>query len=252
MNNGEIVIKYVLLNLFNKLEKSDFRNNTVELLNVHLEFNPNEAYIDYGMSRLTNREYVARELDWYLSRDKSIHGHIGIENNKIWKSCATDDLGLVNSNYGAIVFDRLDKHLRQFDYAIDKLVKDKCSRQSVIIYTRPSLHWESCDNIHAKHDFTCTTHTQHFITNDNKFIYIVNMRSNDAIFGLQNDYCWHRYVYFKMFETLRKTYPDLQVGSIYWNTGSMHIYDRHYDILAKIVAEYRLGLIERRNDDSNS
>lgn len=245
MNNGELVIKKVLTKLKNKLDKKDFRNNTVELLNVNLEFNPSEHFIDYLDVRKTNRKYVDDELTWYLSMDKSIKGHPGIENNTIWKSCATKK-GLVNSNYGNIVFAPIKGKRCQFDFAVEKLISDKCTRQSIIIYTRPSLQWEWADNKHAAHDFTCTTHTQHFINNKNELIYIVNMRSNDAIFGLQNDYCWHNYVYFTMLSDLRKYYPNIKIGKIYWNVGSMHVYSRHWNLLKDICLEYEKS---RGNND---
>ena len=64
------------------------------------------------------------------------------------------------------------------------------------------------------------------------------MRSNDVIFGLQNDYSWHRYVYYDMFKRLKEQYKNLKVGKIYWNVGSMHLYDRHFDLLKDIVNEY--------------
>ena len=232
MTNGDIVINEVFSKLYAKLKRLDLRNNTVELLNVHLTFDPNEEYLDYSPIRMASRKYIANELKWYLSKDYSIVGHEGIENNKIWQYCAGFK-GRVNSNYGAIVYQQIGNKT-QFEHAIDKLIKDACTRQSLIIYTRPELHIEYNDDIHAHSDFVCTTHTQHFITNDNKFEYIVNMRSNDAMYGLQNDYSWHRYVYFQMFNELRKYYPDLQVGNIHWNAGSLHVYERHFELLKEI------------------
>lgn len=238
--NSKTVITEVLFKLLNKLNNEDYRNNTVELINCHLEFDANEQFIDYGNSRVTNLNYVNNELDWYLSKDYYITGHKGIEDNKIWQSCASED-GRVNSNYGALVFGRYDTiktHKSQIEYCIDLLKKDKCTRQAVMIYTRPSLHWENNDHIHANHDFTCTINTQVFITNNNELEYIVNMRSNDAIFGLQNDYCWHKYVYDKLYNTLLEFYPNLKYSKIYWNAGSIHLYDRHFDLLRKICKEY--------------
>jgi hypothetical protein len=35
---------------------------------------------------------------------------------------------------------------------------------------------------------------------------------------------------------LRATYPDLQLGNYYHNAGSMHIYDRHFDMAQMIIA----------------
>lgn len=236
--NGNVVIKNVFLKLLHKLNNKDFRNNTVELQNIHLIFDPKEEYIDYGTTRPASRKYIQAELDWYLSQDTSINNHPLIETNIIWQSCATKK-GKVNSNYGNIVFSKIHKRKSQFDFAVEKLMKDKCTRQSLIIYTRPSLHWEYNDNKHARSDFTCTTHTQHFITNDNKLEYIVNMRSNDSIFGLQNDYSWHRYVYYQMYKSLCLIYPNLKIGNIYWNVGSLHVYERHYKLLENIVNEYK-------------
>lgn len=228
-NNGLIVIQNVFTKLIKKLETRDFRNNTVELLNVHMTFDPSESFIDYGPVRMTNRKYIEQELNWYLSMDKNIKGHPGIETNPIWKNCATEQ-GYVNSNYGNIVFSKDEHNMSQYDYCLKKLKEDKCTRQAVMIYTRPQLHVESEDNVHAKHDFTCTTHVQVFITNDNELEYIVNMRSNDAIYGLQNDYCWHKYVYDKLLNDL-----NVKIGHIYWNAGSMHVYERHYDLLKEIM-----------------
>lgn len=238
MKNTNEVITKVLLELFDKLKHNDLRYNTVEKLNVHLEFDPTEEYIDYGDIKPASRKYIQNELNWYLSQDPSIIGHQGIENNPIWKHCGTMTEGKVNSNYGKIVYEKLHDNKSQIEYAVEKLISDKFTRQSIIIYTRSSLHWEYNDNIHANNDFTCTTHTQHFINNNDELIYIVNMRSNDVIFGLQNDYSWHRYVYYNMFKRLKEQYKNLKVGKIYWNVGSMHLYDIHFDLLKDIVNEY--------------
>lgn len=235
--NGDLVIEQVFSKLLKKLIDKDFRKNTVELINVHLAFDPNQKYIDYGTIKKASRKYIANEIAWYVSKDKSILGHPSIETNPVWKSIATKE-GLVNSNYGNILFSELHDGKSQLDYAVEKLIQDKYSRQSLVIYTRPSIQYEFNDGIHANSDFICTTHTQHFINNNNEFDYIVNMRSNDAIFGLQNDYSWHQYVYTQMFNKLVVEYPDLKPGKIYWNAGSMHIYERHYELLKDICKEY--------------
>lgn len=235
MTNGELVIKNIFLS-----KEFKRRGNTLEFRNAVLIFDPKEKYIDYGDSRPSSRIYIENELDWYLSQDLSIKGHKGIENNPIWKECATENEGKVNSNYGYIVFNK-ELGNSQFKFAVDKLIEDKQSRQSVIIYNKPEMHIMHNDNIHARRDFTCTMHTQHFVEEDNSLTYIVNMRSNDAVFGLQNDYAWHRYVYFQMLEALSHTNMNIKVGKIIWNAGSLHVYERHFDLLKKIIAEYKFG-----------
>ena len=79
------------------------------------------------------------------------------------------------------------------------------------------------------HDFMCTQNVQYFINENGGVTFldcIVNIRSNDAVFGYDNDYLWFRYV-------LEKLATDLNVtaGTIYWNAGSLHVYERHFKFL---------------------
>jgi thymidylate synthase len=230
-NNSLEVINKVLL----RLSSQKARDNTLELRDVCLNFDPREQYLDFGETKKSNREYIKNEIEWYCSKDRCIFGHKGIESNKIWKQCATEN-GIVNSNYGYLVFSA--SNFNQYDYALQSLIKNKYTRQSVIIYNRPQIQIEHDDGINANHDFICTMYTHQFIENDNTFTYIVYMRSNDIIYGLPNDYSWHYYVYHKMFNELKEKYPELKIGKIIWHAGSLHIYERHYDLLDKIIKEY--------------
>lgn len=247
--NAQKVVGHALNRLAKKLYKKDFRGNTVEIINASFILNPCEPYLDYGKTRPSNRDYIKNELNWYLSQDLSIIGHEGIENNKIWQNCATTQHKRVNSNYGNLVFS--PRNYSQYGNALEKLIKDKNTRQSVMIYNRPEMQYEYADRIHANHDFTCTMYTQHFIEKNNTLTYIVNMRSNDAIFGLQNDYAWHRYVYFKLLYDLNrptsKIERSIKIGRIIWHTGSLHVYERHYELLKNIMKEYTECVITQHN-----
>jgi thymidylate synthase len=55
---------------------------------------------------------------------------------------------------------------------------------------------------------------------------VVQMRSNDVVFGYRNDYAWQKHV-------LQKLAKDLGVveGDIYWNAGSLHVYERHFNMV---------------------
>ena len=77
------------------------------------------------------------------------------------------------------------------------------------------------------------SHLDHLMIRDNKLIYVVNMRSNDAIFGYKNDKAWHDYVHDRAIGALEKTYPELTKGQMYWNAGSLHIYPRHFNLRNK-------------------
>jgi thymidylate synthase len=55
---------------------------------------------------------------------------------------------------------------------------------------------------------------------------IVQMRSNDVVFGYKNDYAWQSYVLDNLcLET------GVQRGDIHWNVGSLHVYERHFDLV---------------------
>jgi thymidylate synthase len=83
---------------------------------------------------------------------------------------------------------------------------------------------------YGKNDFMCTNTVQALIRNDRLFL-IVNMRSNDAIYGYKNDYAWHKYVQDQLVEMLYSKYNNLKAGPIYWQVGSLHIYPRHFKLV---------------------
>ncbi len=229
----------VIKPLYEMLKNEDFVGDTVEKVDCHLTLHPTIEFLDYGEVRPVNRDYVNNELDWYLSEDLCIFGHKGIENNPIWKQCSTWD-GKVNSNYGYLV--NSYGNGEQYYNVLKTLKKDKNARTGVMIYTRPSLHKESKDNEHAKHDFTCTMFTQ-FLIRDSRLYMSVVMRSNDAIFGLQNDYSWQRWVMYQLYNDLLPTYPELELGTMHWHSVSMHIYSRHYALLEEIYKDLTESIV---------
>jgi thymidylate synthase len=226
------VIEKALIPLNTKLQNGEIVAGTVELINAHLTLDPTSEYIDLGTIKPAPRKYFSQELNWYLSQNRYITGYV--DNIEIWNKICTEDKK-VNSNYGWCVFspENADGKNSQYDYALKQLLAHPDGRQSVCFYNRPQMQWEWNDGVHAKHDFTCTFCTQHFIRNG-KLEYIVYMRSNDAIFGLLGDFFWHCQVYKRFIQDLK----DVQIGSIHWNAGSLHVYERHFDLLKKVVDEY--------------
>ena len=58
------------------------------------------------------------------------------------------------------------------------------------------------------------------------------MRSNDAVFGYNNDLAWQTYVRDKLIDDLEiDTYIRYNPGPIYWNVGSLHVYERHFKFI---------------------
>jgi len=277
--NAQVLCDGALIPLYNKLQRKDFVNGTVELLDAHLRFHAGfEDTFDLGTHRKAQKKYVENEKAWYLSQDLCIKGHPGIEDNKIWRDHCATEKGMVNSNYGWCVFSYengnpyagASKHeeakpMSQYDYALKQLIEKPNGRQSIIYYGRPQMQWEWNDGIHAKSDFTCTVNTQHFIrrTAGTDYLhYIVNMRSNDVIRGLHcGDFPWHMYVYNKLLNDINEynykhfekmctsdPFPKLHPGDIFWNAASLHCYERDYELLTKITEEYLDWSKSQEND----
>ena len=190
---------------------------TLEIINASFEADEDSIYGEI------NTKYQQDELDWYLSKSMNVKD---LKNTPtIWKNIA-DELGLINSNYGALIFS--DWNDKQFDSCLNQLIKDKTTRRAMMIYTRPSIQRQW--NFNGRNDFICTNNVQVFIRN-NKLVYIVNMRSNDVVFGYKNDLYWHKFVYNSLMFNLTQFYPELESTNILWNAGSLHVYERHFDLV---------------------
>lgn len=188
---------------------------TVEILNAN--FLANEESI-FGK---VNYDYIKKEIDWYLSQSLSIND-MNKPIPKIWKAVADLD-GYINSNYGWCIFS--EKNGNQYKHVVKKLLDNPDTRQAVMIYNRPNMHTL------AGKDFMCTNTVQYFIRN-NKLHAVVNMRSNDAIFGYKNDRAWQQFIHRKLLSDLNieKMYRYSE-GDIHWNVGSLHIYETHFELI---------------------
>jgi thymidylate synthase len=235
MKNEDIMIK-VFQSLYDKLQANDFTIDksgvkTVELIGTSIfGLNPLQSTLDFGVKK-TNEDYVAKELNWYLSEDLCITGYV--DDVAIWKQVASNK-NIVNSNYGWCIFSK--DNFNQYLNCKEALINNKETRQATMIYNRPMMHYDSTKD--GMKDFCCTYYNQFFIR-DNKLISIYNMRSNDAIYGYLNDLAWACYVYQQLYTELLKTYPNLQIGEIIWQAASFHVYERHFELLEKIVKGYK-------------
>ena len=161
-------------------------------------------------------DYVERELAWYKSMSLDVFD-IPPPVPEIWEKVA-DDFGYVNSNYGFLIWS--DTNYNQYERVLETLKKDPTSRRAVMIYTRPSMHLDY--NRNGMSDFICTN-TVGYLVREGKLNAIVNMRSNDAVFGYKNDYHWQKHVLDSLARDL-----DIEAGSIHWQTMSIHVYERHF------------------------
>ena len=203
---------------------------TIEIINA--SFEADEDYI----LRPPNTSYIKRELEWYESQSLNVDDIPG-ETPAIWKAVA-DKNGKINSNYGYLIFS--EDNFSQYLSVLAELGENPDSRRATMIYTRPDIQMDAFSN--GMSDFICTNNVQYFIR-DNQLITSVYMRSNDAVFGYNNDLAWQKYVRDKLIDDLETdTYKRYEPGPIYWNVGSLHVYERHFDLLDKyyLAADNRL------------
>ena len=173
-------------------------------------------------------DYVAREVEWYLSESLNVKGIPG-DIPKIWEEVSSEE-GFVNSNYGFLFFS--PGNCDQFGHVVDELRRDKDSRRACAIYTRPTMHYEYTH--HGMRDFVCTNVVQYLIRDD-QLEMVVQMRSNDAVYGFKNDIAWQRYTQTKVIDAVKLNYPKLTHGDIHWQVGSLHVYPRHYNLIDEWV-----------------
>lgn len=167
-----------------------------------------------------NWDYVEREIQWYDSMSLNVEDIPG-KTPAIWTACADAD-GFINSNYGWAIY-HLDNGL-QYHNALTELQKNPESRRAVMIYTRPTM-WTDY-NKNGRSDFMCTNAVQYLIR-DGQLDVVVQMRSNDVVFGYRNDRAWQSAVQARLAKDL-----GIPTGKIYWMVGSLHVYERHFDLIA--------------------
>ena len=255
-HNDNVVVSSFLYPLYNKIISKEFVNTGanasqtvgqetyVELISRKVQLDPYAPYIYIDKNFQTPKKYVKSELDWYKSMDLSIIGHEGIESNPTWQSCCTkDEKKEINSNYGWCVFS--EENGSQYDNCFEVLKKDKTTRNAIIMYNRPEIYKDYKRD--GMHDMICTF-MSHFFIRNNKLYMIHNMRSNDVRYGfICSDLAWNCFVYQNMYEDLKSTYPDLEVGTIIWTSDSMHLYSRHFEDLKNFVEserEFRNAMIK--------
>ena len=166
-----------------------------------------------------NQGYIDKEIEWYKSMSTNINDIYGIDREPpaAWKYAANNH-GEINSNYGALIFS--DKYYGQYFKVLLELKKNPDGRRATMIYNRPSIWIEYNEN--SKSDFICTNTVSYYIRNK-KLHAVVQMRSNDVIYGYRNDYAWQKYILTQLSESL-----NITPGIIYWQVQNLHVYSKHF------------------------
>ena len=176
-----------------------------------------------------NEEYIAAEIEWYKSMSTNINDIYKGEKEPpaAWKMTANKN-GEINSNYGYLV--HAERFHNQFTNIVQELNNNAFSRRATMVYTRPSIWTEYSEQ--GKNDFICTNAVTYYIR-DNKLHCVVQMRSNDVVFGYKNDYAWQKYLLNEVVNEYLdwNIFDELEPGNIYWQVQNLHMYQRHFKLL---------------------
>ena len=177
-------------------------------------------------------EYIAAEIEWYKSQSTNINDIYGPDREPpaAWKYAA-DVHGNINSNYGKLIFS--DEYHNQYKKAVTELMRDPDTRRAEMIYTRPSIWTEFDEN--GMSDFICTNAVTYYIR-DSKLHAVVQMRSNDVVFGYKNDYAWQQYVMKSIIKDINDgtgpfLHSNITLGDMIWQVQNLHVYERHFDLV---------------------
>ena len=204
---------------------------TREIRNLALILPTEAAIVTDFTHRKLNLDYCKREWMWYLkaeATDDSI-----VKYAKTWEKLAQPD-GTYFSNYGVYMFGTRGKatgeSATQFGYVVQELRKNPNSRRaSIVLLNRDHLFHENVD--------TVCTYSINFAIVNSALDMTVMMRSNDVIFGFTNDAFCFSQLYEFVYQLLLRTYPALTRGQYVHFANSMHVYERHYDMIRAILQD---------------
>ena len=198
-----------------------------ESMNVSFEIDPT-SNLYLNEARSSQKKYIAAELIWYFlgSNDSNFISKYA----KFWQSIANED-GTSNSAYGNLILSKRNDHgYTQYRWAFESLMRDPDSRQAVMHFNLPEHQYAT------NKDFVCTMYGIFHIRN-NKLNLSVFMRSNDAILGTPTDVAFFTVLQQQMHRHLKaEKYKDLELGKYHHYSNSYHVYDRHYDLIDRMLS----------------
>jgi thymidylate synthase len=216
-----------LIDLIDNGDLCETRGTTSrELLNVSLEITDPSQCMYTNMARSTQTKYIAAEFLWYYAGRNDV-AFIS-KYAKFWEQIQNPN-GTANSAYGNLIFKPKSLGgITQYEWAVASLAKDKDSRQAILHFNTPEHQYN------GNKDFVCTMYGIFHIRH-NKLNFSVYMRSNDAIWGTPTDVAFFCSLQMQALAHLKEFYPELELGTYTHHANSYHVYDRHYDLVSRML-----------------
>jgi len=214
---------YILEKFFSEGEIITTRNlKTKEICNVNFcLLDPRNRKTNIP-DRKWNYPLALGEFSWHIKGSNEVD-FISYYANQ-WKEFSDDGKFIRESCYGHKIFSKDIQNESQWTKLIKLLKQDNFSRRAVI-----NLYDSNNGLDYLAKDISCVCTVQ-FLIRNNKLDAIVNMRSNDIIWGLPYDI-----FLFTMLQELLALELGFELGRYFHNVGSMHIYERHFDMAKKMI-----------------
>lgn len=196
--------------------------NTLEICHINFCITNPLNRITYNTNRKWKLPLAIGEFAWHISASNSVDFITYYARQ--WENFSNDGKTISQSCYGHKIFANDASGISQWNKLIFLLKKDKYSRRAVFDFYES----ESGIDYFAK-DIACVCTIQ-FLIRDGKLDAVVNMRSNDLIWGLPYDI-----YFFTMLQELLALELKVELGCYYHNVGSMHIYDQHFELGKKML-----------------
>jgi thymidylate synthase len=202
-----------------------------EMLGVTLRLGNPRSRTTTSPSRAANYGFASGEFLWYLRGAEDLES-ICYYNKRMREF--SDDGKRLHSAYGRRLRAHPPGRPSQWQDVVAELLADPDSRRAVMTIYAPSDMRRARDG--GTKDVPCTLALQFFIRGKRLHLH-VTMRSNDAVWGLCNDLFSFTLLQEVMLLDLRAAGLDVTLGEYIHTAGSMHLYERHYEMAAKVAAE---------------
>lgn len=211
-----------------------------ELFGASFTLNNPRARLIASKVRNVNYGFAVGEFCWY-SRGENDLETMAYYNKRMPQF--SDDGKTLNSAYGERIFGggyAFGTLISQWDNVQEELLRDPDSRRAIMVINQPRDLFHAVKN--GSKDVPCTLALQ-LLVRDRQLHMSVTMRSNDVWWGLPYDVFSFTCLQEAMMLELRQAgVPVDDVGRYHHHAGSLHLYDRHFELASQVVSEASLRL----------
>lgn len=211
-----------------------------EITNLSFELLDPRNRLVWNKARDTNYEFAMKFFLWLINGDTDFSYVSGSNAKAINFIDKPKDDKAMPANFSTAYGPRI---IKQLPFIIDELKRDPDSRRCVIhILSEGDLNMLGTD---TKEEYPCTDSFT-FMIRDNALHMYTHMRSNNmvltVVYDVYNNTMFHEYLY----NVLRKTYPNLELGVYHHNIVSAHYFDREQALVDNILECSEVGMSQKK------